>query len=341
MGAAGFEPATSWSEAKCSVQAELSARVQQSERDEFKSTDFPVGFRVIYSGRIKEWGMSVGARIRGYVELTRPMNAVAAGVLTFIGAFVAGGIVDQPIDAGAAVAATVLATGAGNAINDYFDREIDRINEPDRPIPRGAVSPRGALGFSVALFVGAIALAVTLPTLALAIAAINLVALIAYTELFKGLPGVGNAIVAFLGGSTFLFGGAAVGNVGPGVVVLFVLAALSTLTREIVKDVEDVVGDREEGLNTLPIAIGERWALHVGAALLIVAVAASPLPYVAQGFGAAYLLVVVPADAVMLWAVARSYRDPTVGQQYLKYGMFVAALAFVVGRAAAVAPSPV
>jgi len=280
--------------------------------------------------------MSVGARIRGYVEVTRPGNAVAAGVLTFVGAFVAGGVVGRPVDAGAAIAATMLATGAGNAINDYFDREIDRINQPDRPIPRGAVSPRGALAFSLALFVGAIALALTLPRLALAIAAVNLLALIAYTKLFKGLPGVGNAVVAYLGGSAFLFGGAAVGNVGPSA-VLFALAALSTLTREIVKDVEDVAGDREEGLNTLPIAIGERRSLHVAAALLVVAVAASPLPYLLEIFGAAYLLVVVPADAVMLVAVAKSYTDPTAGQEYLKYGMFVAALAFVVGRAVVVA----
>ncbi|MFC6727127.1 geranylgeranylglycerol-phosphate geranylgeranyltransferase, partial [Natronoarchaeum mannanilyticum] len=37
--------------------------------------------------------MNVGARIRGYVEVTRPGNAVSAGVLTFVGAFVAGGVV--------------------------------------------------------------------------------------------------------------------------------------------------------------------------------------------------------------------------------------------------------
>jgi len=279
--------------------------------------------------------MSVGARVRGYVEVTRPGNAVAAAVLTFVGAFVAGGVAEQSIDAGAAVAATALATGAGNAINDYFDREIDRINQPDRPIPRGAVSPRGALMFSIALFGGAIALALTLPRLALVIAAVNLLALIAYTKLFKGLPGVGNAVVAYLGGSAFLFGGAAVGNVGPSA-VLFALAALSTLTREIVKDVEDIAGDREEGLNTLPIAIGERRALHVAAATLVVAVAASPLPFLLGTFGAAYLLVVVPADIVMLVAVGESYDDPTAGQQRLKYGMFLAALAFVVGRAVVV-----
>ncbi|QSG03063.1 geranylgeranylglycerol-phosphate geranylgeranyltransferase [Natranaeroarchaeum sulfidigenes] len=275
--------------------------------------------------------MDVQAKVRGYVELTRPMNSVAAGVLTFIGAFVAGASTESAALVVAAVAATSLATGAGNAINDYFDREIDRINQPDRPIPRGAVSERGALWFSVVLFGIATALALTLPPLAIGIAAFNLIALVAYTEFFKGLPGFGNALVAYLGGSTFLFGGAAVGDVSAAG-VLFVLAALSTLTREIIKDVEDIDGDREEGLNTLPIAIGERQALHVGTVLLLVAVLVSPVPYLQGSFGIAYVLVVAPAVVVMLFAMMRSYDHPRAGQQYLKYGMFLAALAFIIGQ---------
>jgi len=280
--------------------------------------------------------MDIVSRARGLVDLSRPGNAVAAGVLTFVGAFVAGGVIARPWHAGAAIAATVLAVGAGNAINDYFDRDIDRINRPDRPIPRGAVSPRGALAFSVVLFVVAVALALTLPLLAVAIAAVNLVALVVYTEWFKGLPGVGNAVVAYLGGSTFLFGAAAVGSIRP-TVVLFVLAAVSTLTREIIKDVEDVEGDRAEGLSTLPIAIGERRSLLVAAGLLVVAVIASPVPFVQRLFGAPYLAVVLPADAVMVYAARRSFDDPSAGQRLLKYGMFLATAAFVVGRVALIA----
>ncbi|WP_435552858.1 geranylgeranylglycerol-phosphate geranylgeranyltransferase [Natrinema sp. CGMCC1.2065] len=281
--------------------------------------------------------MTVGETGRGLLELTRPVNVIAASALTFIGAFVAGGVAGEPLAVAAAVAATGLAVGAGNAINDYFDREIDRINQPGRAIPRGAVSPRGALAFSVLLFAGAVALAVTLPATAIAIAGVNLLALVAYTEFFKGLPGLGNALVAYLVGSTFLFGAAAVGEIAPAV-VLFVLAAIATLTREIIKDVEDIEGDREEGLNTLPIAIGERKALVVAAVLLVVAVVASPIPFLRGYFGVAYLLVVAPADAVMLLAAYESFANPTTGQSRLKYGMFLAALAFIVGRAALEVP---
>jgi geranylgeranylglycerol-phosphate geranylgeranyltransferase len=279
--------------------------------------------------------MSVARTVRGLLELTRPVNTVAAGVLTFIGAFVAGGAFDQPTATAAAVGATILATAAGMAINDYFDRDIDRINNPERAIPRGAVSPWGALAFSLVLFAGAIALALVLPVLALAIASFNLVGLVTYTEYFKGLPGAGNALVAYLSGSTFLFGAAAVGQPLAGG-VLAVLAALSSFTREIVKDVEDLEGDREEGLNTLPIAIGERRALWVGVLLLVVAVAASPVPYLFGTFGVWYLAIVAPADAVMLAGAYQSFADPGAGQRLLKAGMFAAAAAFIVGRVAAI-----
>ena len=278
--------------------------------------------------------MTVAERIRGLVELTRPANAVAAGVLPVVGAFVAldavGG--DSALAIGVASLVTMLATGAGMAINDYFDREIDRVNDPDRPIPRGAVSPAGALAVSVALFVLTIALTlVLLPRLAVFIAVVNLLALVTYTELFKGLPGVGNALVSYLVGSAFLFGGAAVGN-PTATLVLALLAALANFAREVVKDVEDVAGDREEGLHTLPIAVGERRALVVAAVALSVAVVASPVPYLRETFGVAYLVLVAPADAVMLWASYRSFDDATAGQSLLKYGMFLATVAFVVGR---------
>ncbi|MFB6227509.1 MAG: geranylgeranylglycerol-phosphate geranylgeranyltransferase [Halobacteriales archaeon] len=271
-------------------------------------------------------------RAKGYLDLARPINAVAASALTFIGSFVSAGETDAQVQVGAAVLATLFAVVAGNAINDYFDRDVDAINDPDRPIPRGAVSPRGALVFSLVAFLGAIGTALLLPAIAIGIAAINLVALVAYTEVFKGTPGAGNALVAYLGGSTFLFGGAAVGNAAP-VVVLFALAALSTFTREVIKDVEDREGDAAEGLTTLPVAIGERRALQLAAAVLIVAVLASPVPYLRDTFGLVYLAIVVPADVIMLYAAYAGFENPERGQSLLKYGMFLAAAAFVAGRA--------
>ncbi len=279
--------------------------------------------------------MGVTGAVRGYVEVTRPGNALAAGVLTFTGAFVAGGVPATSDLVLVAVAATVFATGGGNVINDYFDREIDEVNRPNRPIPRGAVSPRAAVAETAVLFAGAVGLAILLPRTAIIIAVVNLCLLVAYTQLFKGIPGVGNLVVASLTGSTFLFGGAAVGE-PLGAVVLCILAGLATLAREVIKDVEDMEGDRQQGLSTLPIAAGTSVALWTALACLSVAVVASSLPYLDGTFGVAYAAAVVPADAVMLIAAWRAFDNPAIGQRRLKLGMYVAIAAFLLGRAVSI-----
>ena len=112
--------------------------------------------------------MSPAECVRGSFELTRPEDAIAVGVLTPIGAFVAEGIgiLTNSTSLSTAVAITVLATAAGMAINDYFDRDIDRINKPGRPIPRGAVATKSTLSFSLVLFITTGALALLLPLVA-------------------------------------------------------------------------------------------------------------------------------------------------------------------------------
>lgn len=263
-------------------------------------------------------------------EITRPTNAA-------VGAFGAavGGYVGGSLDAAVAVAAVVTAfgTGAGNAVNDYYDADIDALNRPERPIPSGRISRRGAVILSAALFAAAVTLTVAvLPAVAVGIGVVNLLVLILYSSRLKRLPLVGNVAVAYLAGSAFLFGGAAAGGVEY-TVVLFALAGLVNLGREVVKDVEDVEGDAAEGARTLPVVYGERPALALGSVAVFAAVALSPAPYfVFDGFGAPYLVAVAVADAVLLEATRRCWKSPSSGQKLLKAAMFVALAAFVAGR---------
>jgi geranylgeranylglycerol-phosphate geranylgeranyltransferase len=264
------------------------------------------------------------------LEITRPTNAA-------VGAFGAGvgGYVGGSLDVAVAVAAVVTAfgTGAGNAVNDYYDADIDALNRPERPIPSGRISRRGAVFFSAALFAAAVILTVAvLPAIAVGIGVVNLIVLVVYSSHLKRLPLVGNVAVAYLAGSAFLFGGAAAGGVEY-TVVLFALAGLVNLGREVIKDVEDVEGDAAEGARTLPVVYGERPALALGSVAVVAAVALSPGPYfVFDGFGAPYLVSVAVADAVLLEATRRCWKSPSSGQKLLKAAMFVALVAFVAGR---------
>jgi len=272
----------------------------------------------------------VKEKVVAAVEVTRPTNALGGGLGAAVGGFVGGSL-----GASVVVAAVVTAfgTGAGNAVNDYYDADIDALNRPDRPIPSGRLSRRGAACVSVGLFAAALALTVALlPALAVVIGAVNLAVLVVYSSHLKRVPLVGNVAVAYLAGSAFLFGGAAAGGVEY-TVAPFGLAALANLGREIVKDVEDVEGDASEGARTLPVVYGERPALGLATVSALAAVALSPAPYfVFEGFGVAYLAAVAAADALLVEGVRRSWGSPGSGQRLLKTAMLVALVAFIVAR---------
>ncbi len=182
----------------------------------------------------------------GYLEIVRPKNCLMAVFAVLIGSFLILKLdlleVWQPV--AYAMAAALLITAAGNVINDYFDVEADRLNRPERPIPSEKVSVKGALAYSIILFVFGIMLAAFTNWLAFGIAIFNSFMLIVYSWSLQHKTFFGNFTVAYLTGSTFLFGGAAVGNIQLPL-IFGLLAGLTTFSREIFKDLEDIEGDKQ------------------------------------------------------------------------------------------------
>jgi geranylgeranylglycerol-phosphate geranylgeranyltransferase len=82
--------------------------------------------------------------------------------------------------------------------------------------------------------------------------------------------------------------------------------------------------------------VGKRPALFVAVAFVGFAVVVSPAPYLLGTFGSTYLLVLAPTIAGLVAGMYRSFTDPTGGQSLLKASMFLAAIAFVIGRIAVV-----
>lgn len=268
-------------------------------------------------------------RLKALLEVTRPANAVFAGVATALGAFIGGFSVFPGV---LAALVTAMATAGGNAVNDYYDADIDEVNRPERPIPSGRLRRREAVLLAALLLAAAFALTLLfLPPLAIAIGVVNLFVLVGYSSHLKRTPFLGNLAVAFLTGTAFLFGGAAVGG-AEFTAALFLLAALATLGREIVKDVEDVEGDKRMGASTLPLVWGERNSLVAASGFVVAAVMLSPAPYLLGQFGLPYLVAVLPADLVLLAGVVRIWGSASQGQKLLKLGMFVAMLAFLAAR---------
>jgi geranylgeranylglycerol-phosphate geranylgeranyltransferase len=270
------------------------------------------------------------------LELMRYKNCAMAGLAAVIGAAIAySAAPGELVWMGLIFITVFVITGAGNAINDYFDANIDAINRPDRPIPSGRISRRYAYDFSIVLFAFGIIVSFFIGSTKTPffIAIFNSFLLYFYASSLKRKIFVGNLSVSYLTGSTFLFGGAAYGGKGIQVtLILFFLSMLATLAREIVKTIEDIEGDKLDGASTLPIKIGETRAADVACAFGLLAVFLSPLPYFMGLFNEYYLVVVGIADIVFLYAMVQILRkNPASSSKYFKVAMFLAMLAFIAG----------
>jgi geranylgeranylglycerol-phosphate geranylgeranyltransferase len=221
-----------------------------------------------------------------------------------------------------------MITAGGNAINDFYDARIDAINRPDRPIPSGKISPNNALIFSLSLFFIGITLSFFINPVCFFIALLSSIALIYYSHKLKRTILWGNLCIGYLVGSTFLFGGAAAGGF-VATSVPFLLAMLATVGREIVKDIEDIEGDRKEGTITLPIAIGEKRSASIASMFILLAILLSPLPAMLNLFGVTYLMVVCLADVSFLASIV-TIKKPSRSSSFLKIGMIIALFAFII-----------
>jgi geranylgeranylglycerol-phosphate geranylgeranyltransferase len=268
--------------------------------------------------------------------LLRPGNCAMTAFGVAVGAYVQAGAGAAAVlpQVGLAALAGFAFAGAGNALNDWLDRDVDRAAHPERPLPSGRATASDALRLQAGLFaLAAGAAALVSPACFLfVLAALALMVSYEFRLKARGLPG--NLAIGILTGAPFAFGALATGTAAAPVLLLALLATLATLGREIIKDVEDMAGD--VGRRTLPMRLGRDRALRVAQAALALGVLLSPLPWLLRpGLGWVYLPLVGLADAGLLLAALRAPRDAHRGQRDAKLGMLVALVAFAAGRLAA------
>lgn len=238
--------------------------------------------------------------LKGLFKILRPYNSLLAGMATVIGIVIAigfGSVGDYALETVLAALATAFIAAGGYVINDYFDLPIDLINQPHRPLPSQEVTPKQAYVFAMTLFglglVTSVILAVVEQSSLVAklvtplLALVGVVFLYTYGTHFKRVGGVGNLIVTLLVMIPFIFGGIIINQFEQSLYPIIVGFSL-ILGREIVKDVEDVEGDRQgsaqegESISTLPMLIGVRPTVRLGQGLLLLLVILSPLAFVSD-----------------------------------------------------------
>lgn len=225
-----------------------------------------------------------------------------------------------------------LMTAGSMAFNDYFDWEIDRVIHPKRPIPSGKLRAKEGLWFAFSSFFISLIFSFFINLECFGIVILSIGFFVLYEKFLKNQGLMGNIVVAFLSSMTFTFGGASVGKIY-NATILSVIAFFLVIGREILMDVRDAEGDKL-GRITLPIKIGKKYAAYIGCIFLVVAIALTPLPVIWNIFSMWYLVIIIPADFLITYAILLSLKDvknTSRTPDIVRIGMAFGLIGFILG----------
>ena len=275
---------------------------------------------------------------RGIWKLTRPLTSLTGALTVLLGGYVAAtGNWANILLAGLV---TILASGAANAWNDYLDIEIDRVNQPGRPLPAGLVAPKTAIRFSVITSAIALALSffINLPSFILAV--VCCFVLYYYSWKLKSTVLSGNITIASIASLSVIFGGLAAGNVRPTwlpALIVFV----TILGREVLKTLADYEGDLVGRCRTVATVWGRRRARVLFLILISLVCFVMLLPYLLNTYAPVYAYTIAIGVYPLIFYVILKVNEHTTGaqlerlSQLMKYDFLVWFLAVVMGAALA------
>ncbi|WP_455276225.1 geranylgeranylglycerol-phosphate geranylgeranyltransferase [[Eubacterium] cellulosolvens] len=280
-------------------------------------------------------------KIQGFLHLIRPMNCLMMSLATLIGVLLAGqkflNMNDLLIVSPLSFMTAFTLTGASMAINDYYDREIDKINEPKRPIPSGVVTPNEALIVSACLILLGLIAAYLTNFSCLIVGLIALIIFLTYSTIGKRTGLIGNFLVSACVALPFIYGSLAISNeVRLNAIVFSTLAFLSNTAREITKGIVDIKGDSSKNIKTIAVKYGTRVAAYTASAFYIFAVILSILPWILKQVSTLYVPSITVTNIVFILISIFLIKDHSrLGARKVKnlalICMFMGLLSFLLG----------
>ena len=246
--------------------------------------------------------------LRASISIVRPINCAMIGLAVVVGYFVSkpGAFSPATIVLGFVTGFAICAFSM--VVNDYYDIEVDKVNQPTRPLPSGQVSKKGAVAIAlIMLVVGFTATALLLDVLAVLIVALYSLLAWLYDFRAKKYGLAGNLIVASSLAIPFIYGGVISGGRVLDSLLLFMASTsfLAGVGREVVKAMADVPGDQKRGVRSYASVHGLKAAAVVGALFFLGAVVASLLPLLVISVNSFYKIGVVVPDAAFAYLAYR------------------------------------
>jgi geranylgeranylglycerol-phosphate geranylgeranyltransferase len=261
-----------------------------------------------------------------YIEILRPMNCFMASIATIIGYSII--TLDFSFSLILAVISTFIICGAGQAINDVYDAEIDKKVSKKRPIPSGRISEKSALNYSISLFLIGIFISIFINLSAFIIASFISLLLIVYSAVLYKKKYLGNAVVALGTALPFIYGAATAGTINSLIVVFSLSAFFANLARELTKDFEDVKKDKGVKL-TMPM-INEKLTHRLIILFYFISIGIAVGAFAIFKLNIIYIFFVYLTTFVFLSGMLNLRRkDFNKSQSHSKKGMLMSLIAFV------------
>jgi chlorophyll synthase len=269
-------------------------------------------------------------KIRAHIELADPVTWISPAMITICGALASGRATgfqsnssrDWSLVLLVALMTGPLGTGFSQSINDYFDRDLDAINDPGRPIPAGLITLSEARFNWLILGGATLAIALLLKNpLILGMAILGLILSVIYSmppiklkkNYWLGPPAVGLGYVSM----SWISGHAIFATPTWESIVVAVLHGALASGMLFLNDIKSVEGDRQHGLMSLAVALGVHKALIV--AYLTINIAQALLMGLALFWGHYWVGALIGLSIIVpIYSQVQLYKEPSQ-KNYIRY----------------------
>jgi len=239
--------------------------------------------------------------------MMRPINCIITIGAVWVGAWIGQGFT---LSSSLILAGMIGFTtcGFGNLINDLYDIEIDKVNNPLRPLPSGKADKKWVIIMTIGLLAISMIFALSINLIVFLLVFVVSTMLFIYAAYLKKTI-FANAVVSLIAGLSFVLGGIVSRN--PICIFPFIFSIFIHMPREIIKDMIDIKGDRENNVSSMPIVFGTEKACAISAFFVGILCILLPLPYIFKVLSIKYMIVVlVFAYPLLIYCLVKLLKRP-------------------------------
>jgi len=254
---------------------------------------------------------TVRSKFASSIRLIRPANSIMVGFAVIVGIGVASHNIVQIFSPVALLGfLTGFAISSFSMIsNDIYDIEVDRVNQPGRPLVIGETSVKTASFLAISYLVIGLLTAGILGFLTFSIAGVFAFIGWFYNYYAKRLGLLGNSLVALSVAIPFIYGSVSISNLILNLTYpLAFTSFLAGLGREVLKGISDIVGDKIRNIKSVAVVHGSVYARRLTSAIFLIAVVSSSIPVILGMLGHSlwvYIILIFIPDAIFLFLSVR------------------------------------